>query len=428
MNARIRGDDGALVRRFAAPALVVLALLGTLSVFASGAAARKHDVTTVTLIAAARETVALNAAIARFEQQYPNIDINPTYGPVTAPVLSGLAAGTAPDIMSLGVGGAPSAGIPSVWAFGPRYLVDLSGRPWAKQLWQPLLPLLSVAGKVYAAPLTNAVLTVVYNKDLFAQLGLTPPTTWAGLLAQCNQISDQGKVPIKLPGADALSMGFVGAAMSANTVYSTDPTWGPKRAAGKVTFKGTPGWRQALQSLLDMKGARCFDPSPTTVTAAAAYSAFNAGQAPMMITSSGDAVLNIQQVNPALNIGFFPLPGQNIKSTWVLINPLVNLTVNAASPVKQQALQFLDFIGRSWQSVAFSNDENAISSLDAAKGVAPVKLGLFGPSIKEHRLAISPLNWANNPNGAAVFRAGIIALLAGTKTIDQVLAEVDAAW
>jgi raffinose/stachyose/melibiose transport system substrate-binding protein len=411
-----------------APILVVSVLLGTLSVFASGATARKHDVTTVTLIAAARETVALNAAIARFEQQYPNIDINPTYGPVATSVPSGLAAGTAPDIMSLGVSGAPSGGIPSIWAVGPRYLVDLSGRPWVKELWQPLLPLLSVAGKVYAAPLTNAVLTVVYNKDLFAQLGLTPPTTWGGLLAQCKQIADRGMVAIKLPGADALSMGFVGAAMSANTVYSTDPNWGPKRAAGKVTFMGTPGWRQALQSLLDMKEARCFDPSPATVTAAAAYSAFNAGQAPMMITSSGDAILNIQQVNPALNIGFFPLPGQNIKSTWALINPLVNLTVNAASPVKAQALQFLDFIGRSWQSVTFSNDENAISSLDAAKGVVPAKLGLFGPIIKEHRLAISPLNWANNPNGAAVFRTGIIALLAGTKTIDQVLAEVDVAW
>lgn len=81
---------------------------------------------------------------------------------------------------------------------------------------------------------------MVYNKDLFAQLGLTPPTTWGGLLAQCNQIANQGKVPIKFPGADALSMGFVGAALSASTVYTTDPDKGAKRAAGKVTFKGTP--------------------------------------------------------------------------------------------------------------------------------------------------------------------------------------------
>src|SRR6266496_3022136 len=52
----------------------------------------------------------------------------------------------------------------------------------------------------------------------------------------------------------------------------------------------------------------------------------------------------------------------------------ISLTVNVASPVKQQALQFLDFIGRSWQSVAFANDENSISSLDVVKGVAPEKL------------------------------------------------------
>jgi len=53
---------------------------------------------------------------------------------------------------------------------------------------------------------------------------------------------------------------------------------------------------------------------------------------------------------------------------------------------------------------------------------------LFAPFIKAHQLTISPLNWANNPSGVAVFRAEITALLAGTKTIDQVLTEIDAAW
>lgn len=174
--------------------LASLAPLLALSVFASGAAARRNDVTTVTLVAAGRETAALNAAIARFEQQYPNIVIKASYPPGAALIateVNALTTGTGPDLMSLGVGGAPSANIPSVWAVGPRSLVDLSGRPWAKQLWRPLLPLESVAGKVYAAPLTNALLTVVYNKDLFAQLGLNPPTTWAGLLAECNQIANQ---------------------------------------------------------------------------------------------------------------------------------------------------------------------------------------------------------------------------------------------
>jgi raffinose/stachyose/melibiose transport system substrate-binding protein len=180
--------------------------------------------------------------------------------------------------------------------------------------------------------------------------------------------------------------------------------------------------------MLDMKGARCFEPSPERVTAAAAYAAFNAGRAAMMLTGTGDAVLNVRSVNPSLNLGFFPVPGASPKNTRVLVNPLVNLAVNAASPVKQAAVTFLDYIGRAWQSVAIANTEDSISSLDLAKGVGPADLPLFASLFKARQTAVAPLAWANNTTGVAVWRAGITALLAGTKTIDQVLTETDAAW
>ena len=41
---------------------------------------------------------------------------------------------------------------------------------------------------------------------------------------------------------------------------------------------------------------------------------------------------------------------------------------------------------------------------------------------------LDPWDWANDPAAVAVFSAGITALRAGTKTIDQILTEVDAAW
>jgi raffinose/stachyose/melibiose transport system substrate-binding protein len=349
-------------------------------------------------------------------------------GALNTTVTNTLAAGTAADIMSIGSGGAPTAGIPSVWALAPKYLADLSGRPWVKQVWQPLLPLFSVAGKLYAAPLVNSVVTVIYNTDVFARLGVQPPTTWSQFLADCNHIADASVVPVAMAGADAVSVGFLGTALAANTVYTADPSWSAKRNAGKVTFSGTPGWRQALGLIQDMKGARCFQPSPATTSAAAAYGVFNAGQAAMMIASSVDTVTNVLQPNPTLNVATFPLPGESPKSTRVLINPAVNLTVNAASPVKEQALQFVDFVQRAWQSVAVANAENSIASIDVVKGFTPDRWSLFKPFIAAHLTTVAPLSWANNANGVAVFRAGLTSLLAGTKTPDHVLAEIDAAW
>ena len=70
----------------------------------------------------------------------------------------------------------------------------------------------------------------------------------------------------------------------------------------------------------------------------------------------------------------------------------------------------------------------SISALDAWKGVTPSYLSLFAPAFESHRVYVAPSAWANNLNGVAVLRADITAMLAGTKTIDQVLGDADAAW
>jgi ABC-type glycerol-3-phosphate transport system substrate-binding protein len=106
---------------------------------------------------------------------------------------------------------------------------------------------------------------------------------------------------------------------------------------GKVTYEGTPGWHQALQSILDLQAGGCFEPSPATVNAATAYGVFDSGQAAMMINRSVDTATNISQANPSLNLGFFPFPGQNAKLIRILLNPADTLAVSAASPVRQQA-------------------------------------------------------------------------------------------
>ena len=406
--------------------------LAGLLVFVPGAAATGREVTTLTLVARTAHAPALNAAIARFEALHPDIAIRASYpspAALSSTILNGLASGTAPDIMVMSTSGAGTAGLPSLWALGPQYLADLSNEPWVKQLWHPLLPLASTAGKVYGEPMnTGSIQIGVYNKDLFSQRGVTPPTTWAGLLALCNRLADQGIVPIELAGGDAVSAGAIATALAANTVYTTNPNWSAQRNTGQVSFAATPGWHQALQMLGDMQGARCFEPSPATVNAATAYSAFDSGQAAMMVAGGWDVILTIQQANPSLNVGFFPLPGATSKRTRVMVNPGEYLTVKAASPVKQQALQFLDFVAGAWPGVAIATTENSISTLDLIKGFVPKWMAAFAPFIKRQEFVVSPLIYDNKPGGVAAFRAGITSLLAGTSTADQALANTDAAW
>lgn len=140
-----------------------------------------------------------------------------------------------------------------------------------------------------------------------------------------------------------------------------------------------------------------------------------------MVAGGWDLILNVQQANPSLNAGFFPLPGATVSRTRVMVSPGEYLTVNAASPVRQQALQFLDFVASAWPAVATATTENTISTLDLIKGVVPKWMAAFAPLIKRQEFVLSPLIYDNTPRGVAAFRAGITSLLAGTSTVDQVI-------
>jgi ABC-type glycerol-3-phosphate transport system substrate-binding protein len=126
-DARSAGaQNGSLKKRSAGLLGAGLALVAALSVFVSGAGAERKDVTTVTLLDTNAASAADDAVIASFERAFPNVVVKPTYlSSTTAAELTGLRAGTAPDIMVVGAG-AGVGGQTSVWQYGPQYFADLT--------------------------------------------------------------------------------------------------------------------------------------------------------------------------------------------------------------------------------------------------------------------------------------------------------------
>lgn len=59
-------------------------------------------------------------------------------------------------------------------------------------------------GKQYGAPYSLGTVGIWYNKDIFAECGLTPDNfkTWTDFLASCKIIKDHGYAPVALGGAD----------------------------------------------------------------------------------------------------------------------------------------------------------------------------------------------------------------------------------
>src|SRR6266542_871289 len=93
----------------------------------------------------------------------------------------------------------------------------------------------AVKGKVYQLPANTQTTPVVYyNRDQFAQAGITaPPTTYAELLAAAEKLKAKGLIPFTTGGVHD-SIGPLFAGIWATEVYAKNPNWMHDRRTDKV--------------------------------------------------------------------------------------------------------------------------------------------------------------------------------------------------
>ncbi|MFG3338558.1 extracellular solute-binding protein [Glycomyces sp. NPDC048151] len=80
---------------------------------------------------------------------------------------------------------------------------DISGLPCLDKVNPAALEAYTIDGKLYAVPYDQGVVGFWYNKDLFAQAGITaPPATWDEFIADVQLLKDADITPIALGGGD----------------------------------------------------------------------------------------------------------------------------------------------------------------------------------------------------------------------------------
>lgn len=420
-----------------------LLVLVTLAALAFGAAVppiggaaqhtRKADVTLTFAAQATATVIAFQALAANYERLHPNVKINVVGFPVQdygVNMQAQFRGGNGPDMLY----GAPGTGNPhGLINFAKAgYLADLTKLPFVNRLPANAKPVLGIGTKIYAYPLDVSTFGGVYNIELFNQLGLKLPKNWADVLNLCTQVKAKGKYMFSVSG---LVSGTQILTIAGDYVYGPQPNWNALRAAGKVTFAGSPGWHNALQAFVNMDNAGCFQPG------AAGYS-LGASQA---LVANGEAVAwpgvsnvigAIQKLNPKVTLGVFPIPGPTAKQTKYIVGYGNAVGVNAKSPNLATALDFLKFMGRSGQSTIYPNLIGNMSVLQAAQAAKTGKVLLkhgavspryapWGPLIKAGKTVQIPfVPW---PNGQIYsdLTSGTAGLLAHSTTIDAVLQQMD---
>jgi raffinose/stachyose/melibiose transport system substrate-binding protein len=131
--------------------------------------------------------------------------------------------------------------------------VDLSGEDWVKRMDPGAIEHDSVNGKLYGQTLWDFSPTfpIVYNKDIFAKLGLKVPTNYAELKIVCQKLLDAGITPIYEPVADGwpVNLWF----LDIGEVYeAATPGLENNLNQNKATFAGNALMRTCLEQMQEM--------------------------------------------------------------------------------------------------------------------------------------------------------------------------------
>lgn len=420
-------------RRLAALAVMVVAM-SSAAVAASAATPPSSQSGSFTLVMNLAYKPGFDILISNFNRIYPNIKVNPTYlsvggnTPYATVVSTQVSAGNAPDVLwTLGGVGTPTA--TQVLAKG-GYLATMDGRPWLTRIPTSTRSSYMLGKHVYASELGTSVLSLLmYNKDYFAAHSLKPAKTFSQLLSLCKTISAQGKIPIswgaQTPAVNANNI----IALAGGTVFRKDPTWYTRRLAHKVTFAGSAGWRRAVQMVVDMKAANCFNPGAASVDFAHMANEFASGNAVMMWTVP--IILGTTlQLNPNLHVGMFPPPVDNAADTQVTLQPQGGMSINAkaSASAKKAAQTFIDFVAREKQDRLFAGLNFLISSFDAKRGTLPPAYADLSPWFKAGKVINTITTRLPNTSFTTVFGTSAQGLFTGQKSVTDVLNDMDKAF
>ena len=297
--------------------------------------------------------------VEKFEHENPDIDVVVSAPPDATTVLkTRLVKGDAPNIISL------SADRTFADFVDANILEDLSGKidfdvidPVYSQMLKDL-ELEKVEGN-FGVPYALNASGVIYNKDIFEELGLSIPKTWDEFLGLAQTVQDNGITPFyftlkeswtSLPAWNTI----------ASTLVSSD-------SFKKVNSKETT-FNEIYSETTDkiMKLMKYGHSDNFGVGYNDGNTAFANGESAMYLQGSY-AIPAILTVNPDLNLGMFPLPASNNEEENKLVSGVdVYFAITKDSKNKEESIRFINFLLEEENAKTYIDEQSAFS---AVKGV-----------------------------------------------------------
>src|SRR6478672_8559260 len=339
----------------------------------SGSSAGKTEITLLTDNA---ETTVKPAAavIAAFEKANPTITVKTETRPGGADgdnlVKTKLSTGDMADVFWYNSGSLLQALSPA------KTLVDLTGDAALNDTDPSFLPAVTQDGKVYGAPWGTAMGGgILYNKDVYAKLGLSVPKTWADFESNSDKIKAAGITAVVGSFKDTwTSQLFV--LGDYHNVAAANPSFAADYTANKVKYATDPAAVKGFEKTAEAKARGWLNKSAGSTT-------FDQG---MKLLASGKAAqyplltfpVGTLPAAQAAKIGFFGIPGDDASTNGATLWEPGGQYIPKTSKHIAEAKKFIAF-------VASAAGSEAYSSAAPPTGPYPVK----GPSLEQITVAVA---------------------------------------
>ncbi|MFB2585123.1 ABC transporter substrate-binding protein [Herbiconiux liukaitaii] len=362
------------------------------------------------------------------ENEGVEITTNPTpndkYGET---IRTQLSAGNASDVIQTTPGSGDARGLIPLAEAG--FLAPL-GDTAAGLIPEGSESVFEYEGEVYGQPLDFTIGSIVASMGTAAQAGITEfPTSMDDLYTECTDLTAAGKSMFAVAGAAGPNAGLTAQAISASRVYAETPDWNQQRADGEVTFADTEGWKDTLQTIIDLNEGGCFQPGVEGGGFDAITNGLAGGTSIGGFIPSGSAVEIATAAPPEADFKIQAFPAPDGGTPYILASSNYTMSLNAKSADNTAAKDFLDWLAtpEAQQKYFEYSGELPISAyqdMDLSDTVYSDVVDLLA----DGSYAPLPANVWPNPSVYAALQTGVQGLLTGQNTVDQVLASMDAAW
>jgi len=320
---------------------------------------------------------AITAIDKAFMAKYPNVKVQlqtaaNVNGPYATLLQQTVTAGTADIVTSV----QPLQALPQnptrnnetpfqFWSTSGAF-APLNGQSFLSDYTPSAIAAETYQGKTYGVVSGTYQEGVFYNKAIFAKYGLSVPTTYSQFLTVLQTLKSKGVAPmfVGLGNVGPVYLQFIYYELMIDLWYPNAPGSNLATALETGAAKWTdPEFATVMNEEKTL--AQYLEPNYTGVPWESMPGDFAKGDAAMLLDGSWDLPL-VQQANPSLQVGFFPLPGSNIAANnQPYVGDNLTFSVLRSSHNLPAAMAWLNFFSQASNYEGYVNTTGISSSQNA---------------------------------------------------------------